>query len=749
VILIDEWVAYARQLVDADDLPGGTFDTQFTFAQSLTEAVKATPGVLLAISIPAPHDRDASPTPAAAEEIGGTHGRAALTALQNVVGRLSDHWQPASAEEAYHIVRRRLFTAADRKADGEISKVAKRFVELYREHGADFPSEARDADYRDRIKNCYPIHPELFDRLYHDWSTLERFQRTRGVLRLMNAVIHELWTANDTAPLIMPGSVPLANRVVKAELTQYLHDRWPVIIDTDVDGPPAAATRLDKKKRYLGKRSLSRRVARTVVIGAAPTVGSPHKGVELARVLLGTAMPGDVVGNIHSALASLADTATYFYSGGDRYWFDAHPNVTQQAKDQAERLGEEDVWADVIRRLEGSSGANHSFARVVVAPEGSADIADLDEVQLVLVHPKHGHRKRGGRSPAVEFAYEATERRGDAPRQRRNMVVYLAGDHDRLVELFAAVREHLAWQQVVAQADNLYLTEHQLKQSIERRDRADRTADDRLSGAYHWVLVPEQEQPGQPFTITLLNAESAAPLAERASRQLVKNGLLTDQCLPSLVRDALDGPLRVIWDRGYLRLGDLWSYYANHPFMARLRDRSVLDAGVLAGLTGPDVLTWHAGGFAVADGYDAGTRTYRGLVLPDDRAAVQAHDGLLLVRPDVAMKQRERDIAAGTVSPRRVLSADVRTDGQVRRDLASRRPKRFVAAQTLNPRHYGADFKRIADEVLRHLAAAPGVALTVAVEIKAEAPDGFDDATLRTVRENAATLRMRWEVPDE
>ena len=48
VILIDEWVAYARQLYGRDDLPGGTFDTQFTFAQTLTEAVKAMPGVLLA-----------------------------------------------------------------------------------------------------------------------------------------------------------------------------------------------------------------------------------------------------------------------------------------------------------------------------------------------------------------------------------------------------------------------------------------------------------------------------------------------------------------------------------------------------------------------------------------------------------------------------------------------------------------------------------------------------------------------------
>src|SRR6266566_2614547 len=34
LILIDEWVAYARQLHDQSDLPAGTFETQFTFAQA-------------------------------------------------------------------------------------------------------------------------------------------------------------------------------------------------------------------------------------------------------------------------------------------------------------------------------------------------------------------------------------------------------------------------------------------------------------------------------------------------------------------------------------------------------------------------------------------------------------------------------------------------------------------------------------------------------------------------------------------
>jgi hypothetical protein len=43
------------------------------------------------------------------------------------------------------------------------------------------PPECRDGDYEKRLKAAYPIHPEIFDRLYTDWSTLVKFQRTRGV----------------------------------------------------------------------------------------------------------------------------------------------------------------------------------------------------------------------------------------------------------------------------------------------------------------------------------------------------------------------------------------------------------------------------------------------------------------------------------------------------------------------------------------------------------------------------------------
>ena len=272
LILIDEWVAYARQLHDQSDLPAGGFETQFTFAQVLTESAKLAKNCLLVISLPASDTAGSPHTQADDVEVGGQRGREALDRLRNVVGRVESSWRPASAEEGFEIVRRRLFEPlADQAQFKDRDVVARAFADLYRTQHQEFPPECRDADYEKRIKAAYPIHPEIFDRLYTDWSTLVKFQRTRGVLRLMAAVIHSLWEKGDRNPLILPANIPIDDPRVQFELTRYLSDNWVPIIEKDVDGPSSLPLRLDGEVPNLGKFAACRRVARTIYLGSAPT----------------------------------------------------------------------------------------------------------------------------------------------------------------------------------------------------------------------------------------------------------------------------------------------------------------------------------------------------------------------------------------------------------------------------------------------------------------------------------------------
>ncbi len=742
VILIDEWVAYARSLIGRDDLAGGTFDDQFTFAQTLTEAAKGTSGVLLVISIPASESGDDPDKIVAgnAEEVGGAHGLEALKRLQNVVRRVADQWRPASSAEAYQIVKQRLFKQPDAAALASTGATARAYVDMYRKYSDDFPRESRETAYEERIKRTYPIHPELFDRLYEEWSSLERFQRTRGVLRLMSTVVHALWAGEDASPLIMPGSIPLATASVNAELTQYLQDSWKAIIDADVDGANSEPARIDKAKPLFGQRSLTKRLARTVFFGAVPTIGSAHKGLETQRVFLGTAVPGDVPGNFHAALTQLGDRATYFYSGSGKYWYDLQANITRTAKDQAERMHKEDVWAEIVRWLQGQAKTRGDFAGVHVCPESNADIPDTDEARLVILHPKVAH-KRGTNSAAKEFAHKATEHRGSANRTHRNTLVYLAADEARLEELDNATRDYLGWTHVLASEADLDLTQNQKNQATQRQAQADQTVTSRLLQTFTWALVPTQPDPGAPFVIRETKVEGqSTSLAERVSRRLGSDGDLSTRQAAATIRLAI-GKVPQIWKDGHVSLGTLWRLYSQYPYMPRLRDRRVLDDGIV------DMpKTWQTDAFALATGFDDAVGRYIGLWTPDDKgAAPAATDSLLLVRPDVAAKQRETEVpppptpgpgGAGTpvVGPGTPPKPPV--------DIAFPPPKtRFYGVKTLSADKIAFDFKNVAEEIIAHLRDT-GAKLVVKIEIEATDAAGFSEREIRTVSENAQTLKF-------
>ena len=245
----------------------------------------------------------------------------------------------SSAEEGFEIVRRRLFEPiVDSKLFVARDATAKAFMDLYRTQQQEFPPECREGDYEKRLKAAYPIHPEVFDRLYNDWSTLVKFQRTRGVLRLMAAVIHSLWEKDDRNPLILPANIPMDDPRVQFELTRYLPDNWVPVIEKDVDGPNSLPLRLDGEKPNLGSYSACRRVARTVYLGSAPTAEAANRGLEDRRIKLGCVQPGERRRSSATPCGAWPQQATYLYVDGARYWYSTQPTVTKLADDRAEQF---------------------------------------------------------------------------------------------------------------------------------------------------------------------------------------------------------------------------------------------------------------------------------------------------------------------------------------------------------------------------------------------------------------------------
>ena len=746
LILIDEWVAYARQLHDQGDLPAGSFETQFTFAQLLTESAKNAKNCLLVISLPASDTMGSPHAQADDVEVGGQRGREALDRLRNVVGRVESSWRPASAEEGFEIVRRRLFEPlADPARFKDRDVVARAFADLYRTQHQEFPPECHEADYEKRIKAAYPIHPEIFDRLYTDWSTLVKFQRTRGVLRLMAAVIHSLWEKVDKNPLILPANISIDDTRVQFELTRYLSDNWVPVIEKDVDGPNSLPLRIDSEVPNLGKLAACRRVARAIYMGSAPTAMVAHRGVEDRRVKLGCVMPGESPAVFGDALRRLAAAATYLYQDGPRYWYSTQPTVTKLAEDRAEQLRREPdkVVHELDRRLRENLRQIGDFSRVHPMPQSGQDVPDDLDARLVVLGVDHPYSKELG-SAAEAAAKLILASRGNTPRSNQNTLVFLAADKTRLQDLDEAARKYLAWESILTDKNKLNLDPQQVKQAETQEESAHGVVTARLPETYQWLLVPMQATPESVVAWQSIRLSGQEALAVRASKKLRSDELLVTSFAATRLRMELD---RVpLWRGDHVAVKQLVEDFARYLYLPRLKDTGVLMEAIRSGLA---LLTWTQDSFAYAESFDEAAGRYRGL-----RASLRfwiADDNPMgfLVRPEPAQRQLSAEMSAPSGGAAKPSDAGgvtpAVTEGKASRTEVGTRPstpKRFHGSVTLDATRVGRDAGRIADEVVAHLAGLVGSKVNVTLEIEAEVPSGLQEHVVRTVTENCRTLKF-------
>jgi hypothetical protein len=744
LILIDEWVAYARQLYNKSDLPAGDFDAHFTFAQTLSESAKLADRTLLVVSIPASQN-----------EIGGEGGLAALERLKNVIERVETSWRPASAEEGFEIVRRRLFQPiADPDLFTARDAVVKAFADEYRKYPQEFPSDAGKSEYERRMKAAYPIHPELFERLYNDWSTLDKFQRTRGVLRLMSAVIHALWEREDKGLMILPASVPVDAAAVQSELTRYLPPVWDPIIEKDIDGPNSLPLRVDRENPMLGRYSAARRVARTLYLGSAPTQDATKKGLEDRQIKLGCVQPGETSGTFGDALRKLADQATYLYVDGSRYWYATQPSVNRLAEERAERYHPEDVTEEIRRRLADEAKHRGDFSKVHVCPGSAGDVVDEPEAKLVILSPESPHSAKTDSSVGRQSAADILNR-GSAGRNCGNMLVFLAADKTRLVDLDKAVRSYLAWQSIEKEKVALNLTPFQANQVDQRLASSDQAVKGRIPETYVWLLVAGLKRPetGQAFPAIEwqeFRLQGQEWLAERASKKLKNDGLLVTSMAGSVLRFEIDQiPL---WRGNHVGVKQLVDDFAKYLYLPRVKNAQVLLAAIEDGV---GRITWEQDAFAYADYFDTAADRYRGLEA-GRRPTVQLNANSVVVKPGVAAAQIQRDSAPPpTTSPEGAPTTGAEAGGNGGEGSSSARipaapgktPKapvlrRFHGSAMVDATRLSRDADAIASAVVQHLAGLLDAKVKITIEIDAEMPSGAPDNLVRTVTENCRTLKF-------
>ena len=733
LILIDEWVAYLRQIYRVEGLPSGSFDANLSFVQSLTEAVKASPGTLLVASLPASQI-----------EVGGEGGQEALARLKQTFSRVESSWRPASQEESYEIVRRRLFKEVPGDKFHHRDNTLKQFAKLYRDSSDDFPQGCSDEDYRRKLEKAYPIHPELFDQLYLSWGSLEKFQKTRGVLRLMAQVIHELWIGNDPSVMIMPGSVALSSARVEPELLHYLNSSWPAIIAGDVDGQDSIPYRIDLAAPNLAKCSATRRVARAVFMGTAPTAGQENKGIDDKRINLGVVQPGEKPAIFGDALRRLTNQARFMHSDLGRYWYSMSASLNRVAADKADQIEESLVLVEIDKALAtyiNGLADRGDFDAVQVAPNSSAEVPDeAGGVRAVVLGVAHPHSGRDG-SAAQTTAKDILTTRGSTQRVYRNMLVFLAAEERQLDNLKLAMRALLAWSEIVRESDRYNLIPSDAALARAKLTEAADTLKTRLKEAWCYLIYPSQESAQADIEWNSAKVPAQDGLLSRASKKLSND----EGLMPELGPSRLDRELqKYIWnDKPHLGLADLWEYLNRYIYLPRVKNRAVLAKAVQTAVS-----QMVPGAFAYAERWNEVKASYEGLVISGaPNAQIVIDRDAVIIRPEAAEAARAKEIqdrgnGSGGEHSGTTIGPEGNGGGAIMPPAPApdTNPTRFTGTVMISPERPARDIHQIVEAIVEQLTTIQGCDVSIRLEIDAEAPGGLDRAKVRTLLENATTL---------
>lgn len=739
VILIDELVAYVRQFEDGKTLTGGSFDSNLSFVQALTEALKAVPTAVLLASLP---ESD--------KEAGSQRGVKALAALAHYFGRIQALWKPVATEEAFEIVRRRLFSNINDKLAME--SVCRSFADYYIANSDDFPRETQASHYYERLIHAYPIHPEVFDRLYDDWSSLDNFQRTRGVLKLMAKVIHRLWKDGNNDPLIMPGSLPIYDGDTRNDFVNYLPQGWDPVLERDVDGERAETTEIENQDTRLGSVQACRRAARAIFLGSAPsTANQMVRGIELDHVVLGVAQPGQQVGIYKDALRRLGDRLHYLNSGNNRFWFDTRPNLRREMEDRKRRFQDkEDVFPTIRDRILKSL-ATSVFGGTHVFTE-SGDIPDDYQLRLVVLPPDAGF-SRSGQNLAIERASEILKRRGDQPRFKQNRLIFLAPDYDSVNRLRDQVKSTLAWQSIVSDIKEmkLNLDQFQAQQAGKSFEDANDALRRMVRETYKWLVAPMQNaRPGRGLSEVQWEPVQINPGAQNISQEiervLKENELLITEWAPIHLSNVLKS---WFWKEGIKEISALqvWQQTCQQLYLPRLSDDKAFLHTLQSGADSKDF-------FGFAQGKDEGR--YVGFVF-GKVASLFLDASLLLIEPGAASSYAEAQKAAEEVEktnptyPATPASTNTQRaaepTGASNATVITTTPQsvknQFYASIELDPFAAKKQFADIVEEVVQQFTSRANVKVKISVEIQAEASTGFDDGLQRAVKENCNVLRFK------
>lgn len=483
LILVDELADYCVKASARKAGNSSLADQTISFMQELTEAVAGANHCVAVVTLPA------SP-----QEVGNTpEAQAILNSLQKRVSRVGADTQPVADEEIYEVIRRRLFE--DIGDPAAVESVVSKYMELYQQHSTELPQHAAKSEYRQKMLKAYPFHPELIDVFRIRWASHHDFQRTRGALRLLAAIVSDLWKRQQSLPgsnlLIHTSDVNCANLdALTGQLKKLYGNGYDAVISADVAGSSSNAFKIDSNKKDFGQYYLTQGIAATILLNSFGSDGA-NKGLGVPELKLNALRPDSFNHNsVNGALDELESNAYYLYyaqsgGAGKRYWFHTKPNINILINQAKNDIRNDEIEAEILKRVNQSTGNLALFGKALVNP--SEDIPEQQKPTLVILSPKYTASAGGANGHTKPLVEKLATQKGNTQRIYRNTLLFLTCSELGIGKLQSDTRDYLACQKISQEYSSQL--EREQKEEINRRlQEASRQTDTALVVAYSIVL---------------------------------------------------------------------------------------------------------------------------------------------------------------------------------------------------------------------------------------------------------------------
>jgi hypothetical protein len=491
-------------------------DQLYNFVQNLSEEARGRPDIVLCVSIPASDLEMASEDQADYER------------FKKMLDRLGRAVLMSAETETAEIIRRRLFEWFGLPDEAKLTASAyANWVIDHKQMVGDFDVDSA----RDRFLASYPFHPALLSVFERKWQSLPRFQRTRGVLRLLALWVSHAYVqgfqGGHRDPLIGLGTAPVEDPLFRAALFEQLgNNDLEGPVTTDIAGKKEAhSLKLDREaEEAIKKARLHQKIATAILFES--NGGQTKTEATLPEIRLAVAEPELDVANVETALDSLSASCYYLTAINNRYRFSLNPNLNKLLTDRRATIAKapiEDRVEQVIQEVfKAGPSLNRTYFR-----EKSGDVPDLPALTLVVISPGAAYNE-----PATNRLLEQIVREhGQSGRTFKSALFFAVPQTGTALQDDA--RKLLACEDIGADADTYKrLDDSQRKQLAADTKTAARNLKEAAWRTYNHIVRLAKDNTLQDLDLGLVHSSQAGSISELILNTLRSKDELTENVGP-------------------------------------------------------------------------------------------------------------------------------------------------------------------------------------------------------------------------